>query len=155
MAWQQNEWLGSWALEIERPGLDSQVCTFFMLSDLGDVILWILDSSLVKPRMLMMTHWFITIIIWVNVYKELDATRNLLNVSKGVMFLSSTCPRHILDSLPYKRQFGLSHIHSPELSKEHNAVLIALCLSLEDLCPRCEGASGLTVSRGPAYSVQR
>lgn len=38
MAWQQNEWLGAWALEVDRPRLESEACTFFLVSDLGDVL---------------------------------------------------------------------------------------------------------------------
>ena len=39
MAWQQNEGLGTWPLEVDRPGLEPHVCTSSMLSDLGYIIL--------------------------------------------------------------------------------------------------------------------
>lgn len=39
MAWQQNEWFGAGDPEVAGPGLESEVGTPFMLSDLGDVSL--------------------------------------------------------------------------------------------------------------------
>lgn len=64
----------------------------------------------------MMTHWFIMIIIYVNV--ELDTIHNLHYVFKNEMF-PSIHSRNILDSVPaYERQFWLKNVHSPELSPE-------------------------------------
>lgn len=35
MAWQQNKWFGAQVLEVARPGLESEVCTSFMLNGGG------------------------------------------------------------------------------------------------------------------------